>query len=160
MAATMNTDFVMDSFKNMTETFADTMKTAMKFNEETARFWADTFTKNTEEFRNRTQKVADEFAPFTKNNVERVQKTFEEQMNRTTTLFRDTFKAMTPNGQANNMTERMTGMWKDSFETVRESMDTVAKANMDMFKNWNEFFQNNMFNAARTNGAKPATKNN
>lgn len=149
MATTLNTEFFADTFKTMTESFTDTMRTAMKFNEDTARFWTDTFSKNSEEFRTRSHKIADEVTPFSKQNVERFQRTFDEQMNRTVNFMRDAFGAMQP-AKPTEVTDRMLSMWKESFENVRESMDTYAKANMDMFKTWTEFYQTAANGAGKT----------
>lgn len=154
------TDAFADMFKTMTENYADAMRQAAKFNEDTARFWTDTFTKNAEDFRTRTQKVMDEVTPFGKTNVERVQKTFEQQMNRSMDFFREQVKTLQPTAQG-EVAERMMSAWRESFETARESMDTFAKANQDMFKTWNEFwttFGNSAANGKHTGNNKPAAK--
>jgi polyhydroxyalkanoate synthesis regulator phasin len=140
MATTFAPDFVTDTYKTMTDSFTETMRTAMKFNEETARFWTDNLTRNADEFRNRSQKLVDELAPFGKTNFERYQKNLDEQMQRTVNFFRDAMQSLQPTRPAET-TERFLSMWKDQFETVRESMDTFAKANMDLAKTWTEFFQ-------------------
>lgn len=140
MATTFAPEFVTDTYKTMTDSFTETMRTAMKFNEETARFWTDNLTRNADEFRNRSQKLVDEMAPFGKTNFERYQKNLDEQMQRTVNFVRDAMQTMQPNKPAES-TERFMNMWKDQFETVRESMDTFAKANMDLARTWTEFFQ-------------------
>lgn len=140
MPTTVNTEVYGDTLKSMSESFADTMRTTMKFNEDTTRFWSDTVTRNSDEFRTRTQRFVDEVAPFSKQNAERFQKSFDEQTQRTVNFMRDAVQAMQPT-RPTEVTDRMLGMWKDSFENVRESMDTYARANMDLARTWTEFFQ-------------------
>lgn len=153
MNTTATVDFMNDSFKTMTDSFTDAMNTAMKFNEETTRFWTDTFTRTTDEFRTRNEKVVNEFAPFTRENAERFQKSFQDQTDRTMKMMRETMDTVRPTMNPTENTERMMNIWRDSFDNVRESMDTYAKANQDMFRNWTEFF-----NTTTKNATKAASK--
>ncbi|MGE3182410.1 MAG: hypothetical protein AB7N71_12325 [Phycisphaerae bacterium] len=149
MNTTATVDFMNDTFKGMTESFTDAMQTAMKFNEETTRFWTDTFTRTTEDFRNRNEKIVSEFAPFTRENAERFQKSFQTQTDRTMKMMRETMETMRPT-TGMETSERAMNMWRDSFDNVRESMDTFARANQDMLRSWTEFFNTTTRNAANT----------
>lgn len=142
------TDMFADTFKTMTEGFADAMRNTMKFNEDTARFWTDTLTRNTDEFRTRTQRFVDEMTPFSRQSAERMQKNFDEQMQRTVNFVRDSAQAFQP--ARTDLNERLFSMWKDSLENARETLETCTKANMDIARTWTEFFNTAASSAAGT----------
>ncbi len=151
MTATM-TDAYTNAWKTAMESFQDTLKAGVKFHEETARFWTDNANRNLETFQTKTQQFVNDTTPFGKKNVEQFNKTFEQNVQRTMDLYRDAWKQGMPANPA-EMSEHMASMWKNTFETMRESVDALAKANTDMLNRW--------VDVAGTNGngaTKPAGK--
>lgn len=127
-----------DTFKQISDTFARTMEIGTKFHEDNARFWTETIGRNLDAFRTQWQKLNDELLPFTRRNVERFHKLFDEQAQRSLELLRRSLEAASPAGDASQVYERVNDAWRSSFETLRESADAVAKANAEMFQGWTD----------------------
>lgn len=135
-------NYMTDMFKGLSDNFADTMKAGLKFHEDTARFWFDMNSKNFEQFRNRFEQITDEFVPFSKRNMDRFHTLFDEQAKKSLDLLKQSYE-MGQTGNANELCDRLFNLWKSSFETLRESVDNVAKANSDIFRNMTEVVNTN-----------------
>jgi hypothetical protein len=142
-------DFVTDSFKQAAETFARTMQTGIRFQEETARFWSDFFGKQTEEARHTYEKLTTDALPFSQKNVERFHRMFDDQATKSISFLKKAFEHG-PATTATETYERMLALWQQSFDTLRESADAVAKANGEMFDNYS-----NMVRTFSNGGSKP-----
>lgn len=135
-------NYMNDMFKSLTENFTDTMKAGLKFHEETARFWFDLNSKNFEQFRNRFEQITDEFVPFSKRNMDRFHTLFDEQAKKSLEQLKQCCETG-QTGNTNELYDRLFNLWKTSFETLRESVDNVAKANSDIFRNMTEVVNTN-----------------
>lgn len=146
-----STECFTDTFKGLSDSFAETMKAGLKFHEETARFWFDVNSKNLDLFRGRFEQAADEMIPFSKRNLDRFHNLFDEQSKKALELLRR-WQEMGQPTNVNDGYERLFTLWRNSFETLRDSVDTVAKTNSEIFRN--------MTDTLNTNGAKPAAATN
>lgn len=151
--ATQTFDFMNDTFKQATQNFARTLEVGIKFQEDAARFWTDAFGKNAEELRTQWEKLAADVAPFSKKNMERFHKLFEEQSARSLELLKKSLeanRASTPTDALDNLL----GLWRNSFDTIRESADAVAKANADLFESWTHMAKGETNGHKTTKGRK------
>ncbi len=131
---------VTDSFKQAAETFSRTMETGIRFQEETARFWSEFFNKQTEDIRHGVEKFSTETLPFSQKNIERFHKLFDEQATKSVSFLKRAFE-QTPATSPTEAYERLMTLWQQSFDTVRESADAMAKANVEMFENYSSMFR-------------------
>jgi signal transduction protein with GAF and PtsI domain len=142
MTTTMdNQVFVNDMFKQATENFNQAMNTGLKFQEESARFWGETFGKNVDQFRSQIDKISNESFPTAKKQLDRFHTMFDEQSKKGVEMFKEAFdsgnKAM--NGDAYNQAMKM---WRTSFDAMRSSVDNIAQANAEMFESFSSMTKN------------------
>lgn len=135
MATTESTDFMARMFTQAADTFNETMQTGLKFQEQAAKFWTGTLTKNADQVRTQFEKVSEEAIPTAKKNLEQFHQTFEDQAKKSMDVLRRTFD--NASGWADNgLQEQTTNLWRTSFDSMRSSVDVVAKANAEMFESW------------------------
>ena len=138
MATTETTDFMTRMFNQAATTFNETMQTGLQFQEQAAKFWTGTLTKNADQVCTQFQKVADDAIPTAKKNLEQFHRTFEQQAQKSMGVLRETFDGV--NDWADNgLHEQTTKLWRTSFDAMRSSVDVVAKANAEMFEKWSAF---------------------
>lgn len=154
MTTTTGRDFMTDMFKQATDSFSRTMQAGVKFQEDSARFWTDLTSKNLDEMRNQWEKLSLDATPFAKKNLEQFHKLFEEQTSKTLDLLRKTCEV---GGVQNpsDVYERLTLMWRDSLDTIRQTTDAFAKVNGELFENCSEMIRK--ASGAQANG-KPTPK--
>ncbi len=133
-------EFTNDTMKVMNESFATAMKTGTKVFEETARFWFDLATQNMDGFRNRFERVADDAVPFSKKNMDRVQRTFEDQAHRNAETLRQGIEVFQSQSPAEAFDHAMM-FCRRSIETMRHACETFAKTNTEMFEAWTQMTQ-------------------
>ncbi len=155
---TTSRDIVTDMFKVMNDGFNATIKSGMKLQEDTTRFWNELIQKNTDAFAGRWEKLADDVVPFGRKNVERFQRAFEEQSTRTMDAIRHAFD-VSPNVGMPEINEKMAQAWKSSFESFRTATETFAKANSEMLDTWNDVVRGGCCGTtAKPAAQKPAGK--
>lgn len=153
MLTSETTNFMTEMFTQAAETFNETMQTGLKFQEQAAKFWTGTFTKNADQFRTQFEKVADETIPAAKKNLEQFHRTFEDQAQKSMDVLRQTFDDA--RGWADKgLQDQTMKLWRTSFEAMRSSVDVVAKANAEMMEKWSAFAGQACANV-KTNGKTP-----
>jgi len=135
--ATASTDFMTDSFKQMSDCLAGTLEVGTDFFQRTAEFWTDAAAKNAQTFRKQWETFNGQAAPLARSNIERLQKLFEQQCQRGLELMRLNVDTQ-PTADPAELFDRTVELWRNSFETLRQSIDAVAKANAQMFESWTE----------------------
>jgi len=152
MVTTETTNFMTQMFSQAADTFNKTMQTGLKFQEQAAKFWTGTFTKNADQFRTQFEQMADEAFPAAKKNLEQLHRTFEDQAQKSLDVLRQTFDDA--RGWADKgLQDQTMNLWKTSFDAMRSSVDVVAKANAEMFEKWSAFSRQACA-AGKTNGSK------
>lgn len=152
---TQTKDVAGEMFDQVTENFTRTVEMGTKVQQQAARFWSDMLERNIEESRTRFEKISEETAPFSKSNFDRFQRLFDQQANKSMDMLRQAFEG----GKVSNPAEygqKMTELWRTSFETLRESAETFAKTNNEMLENWSKWVRTTL--GASSNGSKPAPK--
>lgn len=148
---TQTQEFVKDAVKQATDTFTRTIEAGVKFQEQNARFWTDMANKNVDELRTKLDKFNLDATPFSRKNLDGFHKLFDTQVNKSMDMLRQTFEAARAQS-APDLYENMLAMWRNSFDALRETADTVARTNSEMFESWKD-----MMNVC-ANGPKPAGK--
>lgn len=148
------TDTMTEMFEHMTDTFAKTLKTGLKFQEESARFWTDMYDKNTHQCQTHYDKMVDSTAPLYKKNLDGLMKMFDHQAGKSLELLKESCELSTAASPV-QFGERMAQLWRHSFDAFRESADMMARTNQEVFENWTKMAREA---APKTNGSKPAHK--
>ena len=141
MKTDSTTNFVADTFRQATENFTKAVQTGIQLQQETAKFWTDMLTKQAETARSQFEKVSAEAVPAQKRAVETFQKMFDEQSRSAMELLRKSFEV----GQARDggqACDRLSTIWKDSFEAMRSSADTLTRAQHEMIESWASLAKN------------------
>lgn len=135
---TFNMNFATDMMKTWTDGFAKATQTATRFFDETTRTMTETGNQRSSEFQGQFDKMAEEFTPLTRKNSDRTQRFMDEQTQRGTKFFHESFDGRTPQTPA-EMGERMSAFSRQTGEFVRDSLDAMAKFNTDVLNNWSEY---------------------
>jgi len=151
---TTSRDFMTDMFKQAADSFSRTMQAGVKFQEDSTRFWTDLANKNLDEVRTQWEKLSLDATPFAKKNLDQFHKLFEEQTSKTLELLRKTCEAGSLQSPS-EVYERLTLMWRDSLDSIRQTTDAFAKTNGELFENCSEMIRK--FSGGQANG-KPAPK--
>lgn len=148
-------DIVTDAFRQAAENFTRTVQAGVKFQEQTASFWNEMMEKGAGEFRTQWEKLSHDFAPYQKKTVEQIHRLVDEQSRRSLELLRKSFDAGKGEGMG-DVCEKMTDLWKSSFDRVRESADMLAQANAELFDGWTDMLKS--VGTPRNGHSKPAAK--
>ncbi len=129
-----------DAMKQVAENYMKTMQAGMKFYEDTAHIYTEMATKNVDEAKARCEKFATDLADLNKKNLERFQTFFDEQTRRNASL---TPYMVDPAAFTNpaEMYDRMAALWRNSFESLRDSVTTSAKATAEAIEGWTHTFR-------------------
>ena len=129
-----------DAMKQVGENYMKTMQAGMKFFEDTAHIYTEMSTKNVDDAKVRFEKFAAELAELNKHNLDRFQSFFEEQTRRNASL---TPYMVDPAAFSNpaELYDRMSAMWRNSFESLREAVTTSAKATSEAIEGWSHTFR-------------------
>lgn len=152
----MTTETMTETYKQLNDSFNQAMRTGSQFHEQTARFWNEAMTRNLSETRAQFEKVADDALPFNKKNIDRFHRMFDENAKRSLDLLKQTMDV----GTAHNMPEaydKLMSLWRNSFESLRECTDAVARANAEMFETWTGLMRQGFANG-KTPAADAAQK--
>lgn len=123
-----------DMFKAMSDSYAKSFNTGVKFFDETGRFWTETMNKNADDYRNRCDKMIEDFSATGKKNMDRMVRFFEEQNTRTMGFVKhvtETQPATTPS----EIFDRTSHVVKASLDTMRDSVDGLAKFTSETMQN-------------------------
>lgn len=123
-----------DMFKTMSDSYAKSFNMGVKFFDETGRFWTETMNKNAEDYRNRCDKMFEDFAATGKKNMERMVRFFDEQNTRGMGFVKN-MTEMQPATTPTEMFDRATNVVKTSFETMRDGFDGLAKFTNETMQN-------------------------
>jgi hypothetical protein len=157
----MNTTPANDTFKQFSETVTKGSQASTKFFEDGFKFWSDMTTRTTDEFRNRVEKMADEMLPASKKSMERFQKMFDDNTQRSFQLVRQGLEmhpVTHPVGTPAEMIDRTTTFFRNAFETTRESTDAMMKFGTDAMRDFSTAFRCDMPFAADTTAKRPTSK--
>ena len=136
MTATANpANAYADAMKQVGENYMKTMQAGMKFFEDTAHIYTEMSTKNVDDAKLRFEKFAAELAELNEHNLDRFQSFFEEQTRRNASLTRYMVAPAAFTNPA-EMYDRMSAMWRNSFESLREAVTTSAKATSEAIEGW------------------------
>ncbi len=140
MTATATAPNVFDSMKQVAEDYVKTIQAGMKFYEDTAQIYTEMATKHVDQAKAGYVKYATDLADLNKKNLERFQSFFDEQIHRSASL---TPYVVDPAGFTNpaEVYERMAALWRNSFESLRDSVVTTAKATAEAVENWTRAYR-------------------
>ncbi len=129
-----------DAMKQVAENYVKTMQVGMKFYEDTAQIYTEMATKNVDQAKAGYVKLATDLADLNKKNLERFQTFFDDQIHRNASL---TPYMVDPAGFTNpaEVYERMAALWRNSFESLRDSVITTAKATADAIEGWTRAYR-------------------
>ncbi len=136
------TDFFADSFKVMADGFSKAVQNGTKVYEENARFWSDWTSRSSESIKAQFDKLGQDLTPFSRTQVDRFSKLFDEQMKRGFNVMRETFE-FRPNLTPAEATERFSAFWQTCFTSARETGEAVAKSSNELFQSWVEVARDN-----------------
>ncbi len=144
-------------FEHLSDSFAKTMKTGANIQQESTKFWSNLLDQNLDAFRKRVEKVTDETVPFSKANLERCQHLFDQQSKECLDMLRE---AAEVGGCDNPMAfyEKMSDLWKSSFETLRSSNESFIKAHNQMYESWSKLVGQMWSDSNGKPGPRPAAK--
>lgn len=137
---TQSQEFVADACRQAAETFNRTLQIGVELQEQNVRFWTDLLSEGAAQARARWEKAAADAAPFHRRNVERFQRLVDEQSKQSLSLLRKSIEA----GQVRNPAdacEKLSSVWREAFDAIRDSADAVAKANAELFQSWSELMK-------------------
>lgn len=126
-----------ETYKQVAEGYSKTMQAGVKFFEDTTRLYTDLAARTMEETRVRVEKVTHDTVELNKHGVERAQAFFEEQTRRNASLTPYMFDPASMNNPAEYF-DRVAALWRTSFETVRDSISTIAKNSGEMMEGWSK----------------------
>lgn len=135
--ATETQDFVSGVFKHAGECFNQAVQTGIAFQKEAGKSWTDAYGRNLDLFRAQFDTVANDAVPAAKNNLERFQGLCDAQVKQGMDMFRQVF-GVGQDGQTANVFDRTMETWRRSFDVMQSNMDTLAKANMEVFESFRE----------------------
>lgn len=130
----MTTTQTTDMFKTMSDAFAKNLHVGVKFLEDGARFWTDAMNRNVDDYRNRCEKMFDDFSAMGKKNSDRFARFCDEQTQRGSTFVKQMAEmpvAQTPV----EMFDRMGAACRTSLELMRDHADAMAKFTTDAMQN-------------------------
>jgi hypothetical protein len=156
MTATDTKEFMADVFKQATETFNHTLRTGVEFQEQAAKFWKDNFDKGFDQFRTQFEQVermSKDAIPTSKHNLERFHQIFDEQAKVSIDMLRKSFETG-ENFNAQDVFDQTMRLWRNSFDTIRNNVDAMAKTNVEMLESFCEMAHQ----SCGANGHKPAQK--
>lgn len=153
---TAGQDFVRDTFKGMSDSFSESLRTGMKVQEETVRFWSELAQSNLDNFRSEWEKVQERFADFNSKHAQRFRKLSEEQVQRGMDAAR---KAMdfTPANDPAEMFDRMFASWRSVADVVRDAAEAACQNGVETWKDLSEAMPR--FETGAKTGKQPAGKN-
>jgi hypothetical protein len=125
-------------FDQLNDTFNETLKASVNFQEQGTRFWKNLFEQAPSGLREQFEKLPAEVLPFSKASVDRFQRLFDTQAERTVELMHETFelgKAETPA----DLYGEMLKLWRQSFDVLRESNEAYAKTSAEIFEQFSKF---------------------
>ncbi|MEP0845551.1 MAG: hypothetical protein HRF50_01875 [Phycisphaerae bacterium] len=152
---TAGQDFVRDTFKGMSDNFTESVRTGMKVQEETVRFWSELAQSNLDNFRSEWEKVQERFADFNSKNAQRFRKLSEDQVQRGMDAAR---KAMdvTPTSDPAEMFDRIFANWRSVADVVRDAAEAVCHSGVETWKDLSEAMPR--FETSVKSGKQPAGK--
>ena len=141
MTATDTADVWTGMYKNTADVFNQACTAGLKLNEETTRFWKETWGKNLDQAWTQAEKVGREVLPAAKKNVQQLHRTFEEQGKKGLDVVRKSFESA--EGAFDDTTvDKTMDIWRSTYETMRSGWDTMANANAQMLETWVQTSQN------------------
>ncbi len=140
MTATATPPNAFEAMKQVAEDYVKAMQAGMTFYEDTARVYTEMATKNVDQAKAGYVKLATDLTELNKKNLERFQALFDEHIRRNASL---TPYMVDPAAFTNpaEVYERMAAMWRNSFETLRDSVITTAKATAEAVEGWTRAYR-------------------
>jgi translation initiation factor 2 alpha subunit (eIF-2alpha) len=140
---------VTDLYDQAMKSYEQALKTAMKMQEESAKYFSNLVNQSTspQDWQKRIKTVADEFIPQTQKTVDEGVKLIE-QTSRTSI---ELLKKAVATGQPTSMQDaqaKFLGLWEASLNAMRDTAVSVTQANNKAIESWVSY--------ARKNG-EPAT---
>ena len=113
--------------------FGDSMKVAMKAQEETVRFWGQAFQNA-----GPVQAVAGELLFTAEKNANEYLRLMEASYRRNADLLKKVMKHSNGNGDGMNLEKQTRDFWEASMETARDNAQDLASTNMRVAQAWTE----------------------
>lgn len=135
---TFKMDFATDMMKTWTDSVGKAVQSATRFWDDAARTATESGNQRAGEFQGQIDRLGEEFTPLSRKNTEQAQRFIDQQAQRGTKFFHETFDGKLPQTPA-EMGERTSAIARQSCEFVRESFDAAFKLNTELLGNWSEY---------------------
>ena len=131
-------------FDQAVQTFGETLKAAVKGQEQIVNYWSDVLTKtgaNTD-FQKKSRAFFNDAMPAAQKNAEEWVKLLEHNYRRSIELLK---KACEPANVhvAGDVQAKLQGLWEQSVELVRENTHAMTQANLKVLELWADLLRQN-----------------
>jgi hypothetical protein len=132
-------------FDQAVESFGESMKVGVKFQEDLAKWWADALeqTGPMQNWHKRTRAMVSEVVPAAQKNAEEWMRIMEDNYRRSIDLMRRAFEPTQSTNPA-EMQARTRELWEASLEVIRNNAQAMAQANVRMMELWSDILRRNM----------------
>ena len=155
--ATDTKDVMGQMFTQAGDSFRSTMEAGLKMQEQASKMWSNTTQTPTmlDDFVGRNERLAGEYTSALEANLDQWKKGFETQARTSLDWLRQAFEAAKGQSPADLHT-RTQELWQTSFDSVKNSTDSLMKTNSRMLERWNDLFATagNGSETSRTTGKK------
>jgi len=157
MLGTETTGFATDMFKNNVEAWNQAVSAGIKLQEQGTQMFNDTVGKSMDQFFTQAEKFGNEVIPTFKKNVQRVQRTIDDQAKKGLDVVRQSFESAEASFDG-GFADKTMDLWRSSFDAMRTGFDTMTKANAQMFDTWVQMTEKCCEAAGTKSAPKAATK--
>lgn len=141
MMATDTTDALTNMFKQTGDVFSQACSAGLKLQEETKRFWQETWGKSVDQAYTQAEKISREMLPAAKKNVQQLHRMFNEQGKRGLDAVGKSFES-TEASFDDGIADRNADLWRTTYQSMRSGLDTMVNANAKMLENWGQMTRN------------------
>jgi hypothetical protein len=144
-------------FDQAVQTFSEALSAGVKVHEEAAQWWSDALDKQAplRDWQKRGASFMSEAIPAVQKNTEEWLRVMEQNHRRSMSLLQSAFTD--EESQASDLQARTQKLWEQSLETIRDSAQATAKANVKMMEMWSEVLKRNMNGEPEKSGAGVGT---
>lgn len=138
-----------DLFSQAFESFDSAMKTGVKLQEDSLKWWSDLVgePRKATEWQEKLGSFVTDALEMARKNTEESMKAFERISRNSLAQLKRSFDG-TPGGATAELQKNLEKLWEDSLETLQKNTEAVLKTNEKAFKMWTSFYQ----------GSEPAEK--
>jgi len=126
-------------FDHAARTFAETVKTGIRIQEEWAKSFSDALKQVSpgNEFQKQSASVLASAIPVVQKNTEELIKTVEQNCRKSLDVLQKAFDAQNP-PTASDLQARTQRLWDDSVKVFRENTDSLTALNVKMVEAWSD----------------------